>query len=363
MRRTSVTLSVVFTLIAVCKTPADDVTIDQVFVKLIEQVDIPARKTGVLRSLSVREGSSVKIGQEVGRLDDQQASIELQHAIKEFEVAKHRANDLSDIELAQTSLEHERQAIAQIELDNRILHREAENQFKIEASKKSREVAKNELDRAQRARAEFAGSVSESEIDGLKLSYDQADLESKQSGFESEQSSLRAESSDESIRLQKLVIAQAEVAVQQAQSAQHLNNLTAQLQQTQLDSARLDLEHHRIEAPIDGVVVEILRHKGEWVKPGDPVLRVLRLNRLKVEGYVPISEMTSTLAGQNVVISVNGLNGESIELKGKVVFVSPEVDAVNKEIAVWAEFENSDLRVRPGMQGTMTIIIPSKLNP
>ena len=35
------------------------------------------------------------------------------------------------------------------------------------------------------------------------------------------------------------------------------------------------------------MVVQIKRHRGEWVQAGESVVRVLRLDRLRAEGFVP----------------------------------------------------------------------------
>ena len=46
---------------------------------------------------------------------------------------------------------------------------------------------------------------------------------------------------------------------------------------------------------------------------------------------------------------------KSIIVKGKIVFVSPEIDPVNAQVRVWAEVENPDLSLRPGLQAEMII--------
>ena len=44
-----------------------------------------------------------------------------------------------------------------------------------------------------------------------------------------------------------------------------------------------------------------------------------------------------------------------MEVTGKVTFVSPEVDPVNHQVRVWAEVDNTELVLRPGLAAEMTI--------
>ena len=42
-------------------------------------------------------------------------------------------------------------------------------------------------------------------------------------------------------------------------------------------------------------------------------------------------------------------------IAGKIVFVSPEIDPVNGQVRVWAEIDNTDFKLRPGLHGSMVI--------
>ena len=66
--------------------------------------------------------------------------------------------------------------------------------------------------------------------------------------------------------------------------------LTAAVHQAELDAAELSLQKSRITAPTPGLVVEINRHVGNWVAPGDPVIELVRMDRLRVEGFLKITE-------------------------------------------------------------------------
>jgi multidrug efflux pump subunit AcrA (membrane-fusion protein) len=117
----------------------------------------------------------------------------------------------------------------------------------------------------------------------------------------------------------------------------------------------VNLNRRMIVAPVSGVVVDLYRHVGEWVKPGDPVLRILRIDRLKVEGYLNAAEHGSEVSGRLVTVTATLPGGRTEQFHGKIVFVSPEVEAVKKDFRVVAEVVNRDMLLRPGLDATLTI--------
>jgi multidrug resistance efflux pump len=54
----------------------------------------------------------------------------------------------------------------------------------------------------------------------------------------------------------------------------------------QIDAVENRLQRRSIRAPFDGVVVKLYRQQSEWVRAGEPILRLVRMDRLRVEGFV-----------------------------------------------------------------------------
>jgi macrolide-specific efflux system membrane fusion protein len=98
----------------------------------------------------------------------------------------------------------------------------------------------------------------------------------------------------------------------------------------------------------------VLKQPGEWVEPGEPIVRILRLDRLKAEGLVSADALDGSLLGRPVTLTVNQ-SQKPVQYRGKIAFVSPEVDPVNGQVRFWAEIENADLALRPGLHGSLTI--------
>jgi macrolide-specific efflux system membrane fusion protein len=127
----------------------------------------------------------------------------------------------------------------------------------------------------------------------------------------------------------------------------------------EVEAAELSIERRRIKAPFDGVVTNVYRHPGEWVAPGDPVIKVVQLDRLRIEGFLSASEYDPPeIDGRKVSIVVELAHGRKVNFDGKIVFVSPLVSA-GGEYVVFAEVNNKQDNglwvLRPGLFATMTI--------
>jgi len=151
---------------------------------------------------------------------------------------------------------------------------------------------------------------------------------------------------------------QAELELEQAQYELRIDQQTADLKSKELELTRFNVGVRKITAPINGVVVEVLRHPGEWVEPGDKVLRIVRIDRLRVEGLVHVRDLPPELVGAAVTIAIDIPGARQKEFPGIVTFVSPEVNPVNGQTRVWAEVDNKENVLRPGLRPRMTIVLP-----
>ena len=142
-------------------------------------------------------------------------------------------------------------------------------------------------------------------------------------------------------------------------------------ERVKLDQAELALAHralveHTIVAPFDGIVIERMKGPGERVGANEAVVKLGNLDKLRVYGFVPVHYYSRVKEGQVVEFQAR-LVGERhnplpIELKrfrGKITFVDPQIQASvgSPEFRIYAEFENKDYELRPGLKGTMTVYI------
>lgn len=285
-------LSAALAVAGVCAAHGSEpLRVESVLLELIEQSDVPARDPGVIEAISVKEGDLVKPGDTLVQLDTAEAVLDVGRAKLELSIAK----------------------------------QESKNDVDVRFAKKSLEVAEAELQRAMESVEDYPKSVSQTELDRLRLTVERTRLE-----------------------------------IEQAQHILSVAEMTAQLKQNALDTAERNLDRQTIRAPIEGVVVQVYRRDGEWVEPGQQVVRILRMDRLRAEGFVGTSRLDEIPIGSPIELQIELGKPTAKRLPGKLVHVSPEVDPVNNQVRVWAEVENPDMRLKPGMFGTMVIMPQEK---
>ena len=124
-----------------------------------------------------------------------------------------------------------------------------------------------------------------------------------------------------------------------------------------------ELKQREIRSPFDGVVVELLRQQSEWVKDGEPLLKVVNMDHLRVEGFLPAKDYApEQVLGARATVKVRVADWEPDPLDCTVDFVSPLVEA-SGDYRVFAEIKNKPGRggypwlVRPGSDVEMTITL------
>lgn len=131
--------------------------------------------------------------------------------------------------------------------------------------------------------------------------------------------------------------------------------------EAQVEAVNNELMRRQIKAPFDGVVVTLYRQQNEWVKPGDPIIRVVRMDRLRVETFLNANQFApDEIAGAEVEIRLTLAGGEQRVLPAKIDYVSPIVEA-SGSFRVWAEVDNPPGRggypwlMRSGAEADMVI--------
>jgi RND family efflux transporter MFP subunit len=266
-----------------------DLQIPAALVKLIDQQDVPAREPGNILSLAGEEGFAAQVGTLLVQLDDTEARLAQQRAKVELAIAEHAA--ASNVEL-----------------------RAAERTYQSAAA---------DLRRAEDARDRLRETVTETELERLRLAADQAKL-----------------------------------AIEKNREAQAVAALTRDLKKVEVAAADRQLARHHVLAPFSGVVVQIYKRPGEWAEAGEKVVRLIRLDRLRVEGFLDAALASQNLENRPVKLTIDLPGKPGAVFTGTVKFVSPEIDPFNRSVRVLAEIENPSLTLQPGLRGTLTIASP-----
>ena len=86
-----------------------------------------------------------------------------------------------------------------------------------------------------------------------------------------------------------------ELSIEKAKKDQIVARLEAKMAEAELRTAEANIERRQIVAPswfdreghpLDAVVVELNQHVGQWVQIGEPVMRLVRMGRLRVNGVL-----------------------------------------------------------------------------
>ena len=271
---------------------------------------------------------------------DSRVGPRIEHAlvsmINDVEVPAQQAGVLVAIDVTEGDQVKTGQLMAQIDDTDPQMQKHAAN-IRLEAAQtrandetpvlyaiSARKVAQSRLDASNKSNQEVPGSVPLTEINTLEL--------------ETERFRLSIEKS----RLERKVA-----------------QMDAEVHQAEVQIADDSIRRHRIDAPVDGIVVTTFRQNGEWVNPGDPVLRVVRIDRLRVEGFVSARDFDRReIRKRSVKVEIELARGRKVQFLGKVVFVSPVVQAGNKyrvRAEVDNKMENGDWVMGPGMRATMTV--------
>jgi len=120
------------------------------------------------------------------------------------------------------------------------------------------------------------------------------------------------------------------------------------------DLAKLRLDYTEIRAPISGIISERFIKVGNMVKVDQPVFSITDFDPLLAVLHVPEKEMSKLQIGFPADITVDALPGSTFQ--GKILRVSPIVDAATGTIKVTVEVKDKTRRLKPGMFTRVNIV-------
>lgn len=150
----------------------------------------------------------------------------------------------------------------------------------------------------------------------------------------------------------KADLQQAEASLEQAKS--------------QLESGKVDLSHTITRSPIDGVVINRNYNVGQTVAASfqAPVLFQIAndLTKMQVECEVDEADIGKVKEGQKVRFTVDAFPDEEFRGEVRQVRYSPEVVSNVVTYTTIADVENPELKLRPGMTATVSIVVGEAKN-
>ena len=205
-------------------------------------------------------------------------------------------------------------------IDAQAAKQRAENDVAVRLAEKQLALDQLERQRAEKSNRKFPNTVSASQMAQLQLKFDRSQLE-----------------------------------VESQQHERALARLALTAAQSKLAAAAARFRKRQVRAPMSGTIVSVSKRAGEWVAAGEPVLRIVRVDRLRAEGYLRAGQNASELQGRKTTFQLALPGGKKQSYFGQVTFVSLEVNPVDQRIQVLAEIQNHDGNLRAGNLGTLWI--------
>ena len=150
---------------------------------------------------------------------------------------------------------------------------------------------------------------------------------------------------DEDVARAEVAVAEAELAVIRAQGQDAAAAL--QLEQTLLD-------HHRLTAPFDALVVTRLAEAGAVVRAGDPIFILIDPATIWIQAYIDEERAGQLALGQPGTIRLR--SQPAGEYSGTIARIGLESDRVNEERRVWLTCADCPTQMFLGEQAEVRIL-------
>jgi multidrug resistance efflux pump len=162
-------------------------------------------------------------------------------------------------------------------------------------------------------------------------------------------------------------LAQVQVdALESGATPEQIDAIKARVNQARsgLESLLRQREMYALNAPIDGVVVDVIMHPGEVAAAGATLLTIADLNKLTLTVYVPQNQLGQVYIDQPVQITVNSFPDRTFEgyvsrIAESAEFtprnVATQEERVNLVFAVEITVHNEDSALKMGMPADVVL--------
>lgn len=291
-------------------------------VNAVTMVLVGTQVSGTIKNIYVDFNSPVKKGQVIAEIDPAQFTTKVRQAEANLESAK------AGVENARANIEN---------LKARL------NASKADTDKAQAVAADVRVNLNRIKRLWEEGLASQKDMDSSRYSYDSqaAQLKSLEAMHDSN------------------------IAQLNAAEAQYKTSL-AQVKQNEaiLDTTRLDLEHARILAPVNGIVVSRNVDAGQTVAASfqTPTLFTIAQDLTKMQIYSNISEadIGKIKVGQTVKFTVDAypdtvFKGKVSEIRNAPIIIQ---NVVTYDVVV--KVDNPELKLKPGMTANVSVEVSNK---
>jgi membrane fusion protein (multidrug efflux system) len=130
--------------------------------------------------------------------------------------------------------------------------------------------------------------------------------------------------------------------------------------QANLLLAQEQLKDTSITSPFQGFTSERFVSVGDFIGVGDPIVKIVQTDPLKLAFRIPEKYVPSITTGKQVEVTVDAFPGETFS--GSIYFVSPDIDTATRTLLVKATVPNRENHLSPGMFAHVTVTVESHPN-
>lgn len=123
------------------------------------------------------------------------------------------------------------------------------------------------------------------------------------------------------------------------------------LARLEYELVQLEVGLHQLLAPAAGQIIEVQPSRGEWVRQGEPVLRLVNVEKLTLKLNVPDGVARRLTPNQTILVNVEAQAG----IAGELVFISPVADPASGLVELHINLANPDGVLRPGSKASINL--------
>lgn len=296
--------------------------------------DVAPTVGGKITAVNFDLGSYVNKGDALAQLDSRDAQIRLEQA--NAAVLQAQSNVIqaqSNVQQAESNVQQVRAQLGLPAGQSFDVNQVAE----VKTAKAALELAEKEFTRNERLVE--SGDVSRAIYDQKKSALDQARAQYQTAINTGNQ------------RFAAISTAQAQVNTAQAavRSAQAAKDAA----QTQTETAKKAIADATVYAPISGFISDRAADVGEFASTNQKIATIVRTSVLRLRIDVPEQSVGLVKVGQSVSAQVSAYPDRSFA--GKIVRISPNLNATSRTLIVEAEVENVGGLLKPGQFATVRI--------
>jgi len=128
--------------------------------------------------------------------------------------------------------------------------------------------------------------------------------------------------------------------------------------QATVDQFKALIARKTLRAPFDGMVGIRQVNLGQYLNTGDAVVTLQSFDPIYVNLTLPQQDLSKLACGQEVNLRLDAY-GDRV-FTGKITAINSLVDQATRNVQVQATLPNSEQRLRPGMFGKVSVILPER---